>query len=74
MQFYKVINENSEGKTNQNLINPKTKWIFIHNELYTKNEIKKLNLKDSFIKKHFNLVNISKFNTHWFFGARWQNN
>lgn len=44
--------------------------IFVGNELYTENEVNKL---DCVYKDMFDIVEINKNNTHFFFGARFEN-
>lgn len=81
MTFYQVNNPK-----NLQIINPLSNWIFIHNELYTQKELNKLNVskfikyidnydlkeKKVLSKNVFKKVNISKFKTYWFFGARFE--
>jgi hypothetical protein len=81
MQYFKVINPND-----LQIINPKTNWVFISRELYTKRELEKLEVpeKITFFNsksgKHetieteslFQKVSISKFQTYFFFGARFE--
>jgi len=81
MIFYRVNNPED-----LQIINPLNNWIFINGELYTQKELNKLNVSkfikcfDSYdlktkkvpIKHVFKKVEISKFNTYWFFGARFE--
>jgi len=74
MKFYKVIN-------------PMNKPLLVKNELVTDKELhkmkltKKIHFFNSNKSKHdtissnniFKEVNISKFDTYWFFGCRFQN-
>lgn len=41
--------------------------IFVANELYTRHELRNYTIPNGDI---FETVNINKFNTYWFFGAR----
>lgn len=47
--------------------------IWIRNELYTKTELYNLIKKGVYVDyKYFDVVQISKNNTYWFFGARFE--
>lgn len=81
MRFYRVNNPNDSQ-----IENPRTQWIFVHNELYTEKEFKRLRLPevltyfDSKEMQHktikskdlFQPVEVSKKKTRWFFGARFE--
>jgi len=82
MTFLQVNNPND-----LQIINPKTQWIFINEELYTQREIEKMQLpetinffnskeaKQASIKTSelFTQVQVSKKQTKYFFGARFEN-
>lgn len=67
MKFYKAI---------EYVDFPFAKTVLTENELFTEKEIsnwiKKFRLSYS-VLKHFDIVNVSLKNTHWFFGSRFEN-
>jgi len=65
MQYYKVKKESDNIKTGNS-------WFFVANELLTENDIKKRKLNKYMVDLHCTPINISKFNTYFFFGARFQ--
>lgn len=65
MKYYKVKTESDQVRYNK-----KSSDILIKNELYTKKQIDKMNLTDSFISKHFDIINEKPKNTYYLFGAR----
>lgn len=81
MLFYRVKNPNDLQV--QNTI---SNWLFVNKELYTQKELNRIKLPevvqyfDSAECKHktikakdiFEVVEISKFNTHFFFGCRFE--
>lgn len=62
MKFYKVIN-------------PTNKPLLVNNELLTEKELDRIKLPQKIISNNniFKEVNVSKFDTYWFFGCRFQN-
>ena len=73
MLYYKVKPDSDQ--TRCNLVYKDQ--ILIKDELYTDGEIKyalrKQQITQSFVNKHFIQVSIKKGNTHYFFGARFAN-
>lgn len=69
MIFYKVKPEADQVRYN----NPLNGWHLIANELFTEKEMSKMNFSSTQISSYFDKTEISKFNTHWFFGARFKN-
>lgn len=65
MKYYQV-----KAEADQSRINAKGFEFLIAKELYTEKQIIKMNLTDKFISDNFNIVYTSKFNTYYFFGAR----
>lgn len=64
MQFYKITKQLDQIRVKNTFL--------VCGELITKKEAEKLGCLD-LLKKEAEIVNISKFKTHWFFGTRRQN-
>jgi len=66
MKYYKV---NQKGKDSHKNVNKSD--IYIFNELYTEKELQKITpINSVFVLNCFDVVNISKKSTYFFFGAR----
>lgn len=70
MKYYKVKKEyDNLQRYNGKTVNFDGVWVA--NELYTKKELKKLANGGLYINlKYFDVVEINKNKTYWFFGAR----
>ena len=68
MKFYKVKKQADQTRKNKTGSD-----ILICGELYTEKEVKKMNFTEIGKEKYFDIVEMSKFSTHWFFGARFEN-
>ena len=64
MKFYKVTKELDQKRVGNTFL--------VGGELLTESEAKKLNCLE-LLNQKVEVVNISKFKTHWFFGTRRQN-
>lgn len=62
MKYYKV-NENGADKYMH-----KSRMTLVYNELYTEKEKERYNIPEAFV----DVVNVSKNNIYWFFGARFE--
>ncbi len=67
MKYYKV-----KGHAGGMSIPNKKGYYFVANELHTVKEVEKLKLSYEFIRNHLESVEINKFKTFWFFGARFK--
>lgn len=66
MKYFKV-NVNSDN------IRVNDKIFLVANELYTPNEVVKLNLSGSFVTQNFTDIKLNRLKSYWFFGARFNN-
>ena len=68
MKFYRVKPIADQKRIDR----PKKSWFLVANELISEKEAKKEGITE-LLTKYAELVSISKFNTHWFFGCRFEN-
>jgi hypothetical protein len=66
MKYFKV-------NVNSNNIRVNNKILLVADELYTPNEIVKLNLSASFVAQNFTDIKLNRLKSYWFFGARFNN-
>lgn len=81
MKYFQVVNPND-----LQVINPSTNWMLVNGELFTEKEFNNLNLpeisnyfdssdcvhKSIETSKLFKVIELSKFDTHFFFGCRFK--